>query len=115
MMIHPVVVRWNAEGQCACHAELELHAWDDSRRSWQLSLKKNLPRLPQGKSASDQARRRPDAVHQGVCLRHHTSITQCRGAWANPHNVPYATLCQRRVARTGTYAVEVPTCRCSPR
>src|ERR1041384_5416492 len=92
LVIHPVDVRWNGDDNRSLPAELELHSWDNARRSWQLILKNKLPRLPKGRSHRIKLGGIETQFIKALCLRQHTVPPNAGEQWANPHNVPYSML-----------------------
>jgi len=65
---------------------------DDSAAVWQMSLKKNLPRLPQGKSHRIKLGGVQTRFIKAVCLRHHTASPNAGEQWPTLTMFPTTTL-----------------------
>jgi len=92
MTITPTLVRWGSDDNRALPAELIVHAWNDATKSWELLLKKELPRPALGKDHRLQLGAVRTRFLRVDCLKQHT-VGACGGEqWANPHYVPFDTL-----------------------
>ncbi len=102
LIIHPVVARpgfpsndeqvLKDRDERALPAMLQLDAWDDKSHSWKLVFRKDLPRLPKGKSHHFKLDGLEARILKLTCLRQYTMPPSFSDQWINPENVPYTML-----------------------
>ncbi len=95
LVIHPFNVRPGVPGTDGrgLPSMLQLDAWDDKSRSWRQVFRKEMPKIPIGKSY----RIKLDGVEARVlkleCVRQHPGLPTFSDQWGNnPYNVPYNIL-----------------------
>src|ERR1051326_4056469 len=92
MTITPTLVRWGSDDNRALPAELIVHAWNDTTRSWELVWNKELPRPALGKDLRIKLGGVRTRFLRLDCLKQHTVGPSGGAQWANPHYVPFDTL-----------------------